>query len=237
MTQCTSTVTEGNKRMLREILGRRRKDRRALLEAAATCASWGWRVVPGIGPAPRSDTCRCGEQACSVPGAHPVDPPLLAATTDGRMVRWWWSRTPDAPLVLATGKQVAALSVPPRAGRCALERFAKLGVRVGPVISTPARFAFLVEPYELPELAELLDEHGLHRHGVVPPTLRFHGDGGFLPLPPSRTTGTATWVVPPAGADGGPVPGDGPWLPHVANLVRVLVDTCWSTATAPGPAR
>ncbi|NUU23011.1 MAG: hypothetical protein HOV68_16100, partial [Streptomycetaceae bacterium] len=53
------------------------------------------------------------------------------------------------------------------------------------------------------------------------------GDDGYLALPPSRMPGgPLRWAVPPAGSA---VPGaPAPWLPHVSDLVRVLVDTCHS---------
>ncbi|HBF86009.1 MAG TPA: DNA primase, partial [Streptomyces sp.] len=101
---------------MREILGRRRRRRlrrtarSARLDAALTCATvWRWPLLPGVGLATtgtrgeRGRGCACPDPECVVPGAHPFDPGLLAATTDARMVRWWWTNRPTAPLVLATG--------------------------------------------------------------------------------------------------------------------------------------
>lgn len=211
--------------MLREILGRRRRERTALMSAVLTCARWRWPVVPGVGYDRWSGVCRCGATDCRVPGAHPGEPPLLAATCDERMARWWWEQTPDASVILATGGRVAALSVPSEAGARSLDQLARLGVRTGPVVAAPGRYAFLVEPYELGELGELLDRYGLDRYGTVPSTLRFHGGGGYLALPPSRVQGgVLRWARPPA-PSGDPTAG-GPWLPAVADLVRTLVDTC-----------
>ncbi|WP_345674032.1 bifunctional DNA primase/polymerase [Yinghuangia aomiensis] len=232
--------------MLREILGKRRRERSALLSAATACARWGWPVVPGIGIAAWAGTCGCGQDDCPLPGAHPdtppppdpdtpvlphtagsARPPLMAASADERMVRWWWSRFPDAPVVVATGVRVAALSVPAEAGVRALRQLDTLGVRTGPVTVAPGRYGFLVRPYALDELADLLDRYGLNRYGSVPFTLRCHGPGGFLALPPSRVPGgPLRWAVAPR-------PGDlsgasAPWLPHVSDLVRTLVDTCHS---------
>ncbi|TFV32495.1 hypothetical protein E4K10_21085 [Streptomyces sp. T1317-0309] len=50
----------------------------------------------------------------------PFDPGLLAATTDERMVRWWWGNRPSAPIVLATGGRApCAVSLPrPRGLAC-----------------------------------------------------------------------------------------------------------------------
>lgn len=242
--------------MLREILGKRRRERSALLSAAVASARWEWPVLPGVGLDRWGSTCACGRDDCALPGAHPeppasalpldpvagaspgrspagrtpeaeVRPPLLAASADERMVRWWWSRFPAAPLILATGRRVAALSVPEEAGVRALGQLRTLGVRTGPVVAAPGRYAFLVAPYTLDELGDLLDRYGLDRYGTVPFTLRCHGDDGYLALPPSRVPGgPLRWAVEPSGSA---VPGaPAPWLPHVADLVRTLVDTCHS---------
>ncbi|MFC4034074.1 bifunctional DNA primase/polymerase [Streptomyces polygonati] len=215
---------------MREILGRRRKvslqrkGRTALLNAVLTYAEqWKWRVVPGVGYDRRGNwragdeqTCACPRPNCPVPGAHPLDPGLLAATHDPRMVRWWWTSRPEAPVVLATGDQVSAASVPAAAGELALAAIEKLGVRLGPVIATPTRYVFLVAPYSLAELGELLDSQDW-----VPTSLRYHGDGGYVPLPAvvGAGTGQPRWVREPvAGPDE-----SSPWLPGIASLVDALV--------------
>ncbi|MEV4440239.1 bifunctional DNA primase/polymerase, partial [Streptomyces sp. NPDC049577] len=143
---------------MREILGRRRKlslrraGRSAVLTAALTCATeWRWPVVPGVGLRPgtgRVRGCGCFDPGCAAPGAHPFDPGLLAATTDARMVRWWWTVRPEAPVVLATGGRApSAVSLPAVAGARALAAFDRAGVRLGPVVATPTRWALLVAPY------------------------------------------------------------------------------------------
>jgi hypothetical protein len=222
--------------LMREILGRRRKlsGRRkagtALRDAALTyAAQWEWRVVPGVGldgrGARRSSgvqqstggrACACGRPNCPVPGAHPLEPGLLAATRDPRMVHWWWTRRPDAPVVLATGDGVSAASLPASAGEQALAAVEHFGFRVGPVVATPTRYVFLVAPYSLSELGELLDSQDW-----VPTSLRYHGDGGYVPLPPCGTDlgDGLRWVRPPvAGADERT-----PWLPRIETLVDALV--------------
>ncbi|SDM99252.1 bifunctional DNA primase/polymerase [Actinacidiphila guanduensis] len=213
---------------MREILGRRRKislrrrGRTASLDAALVYAGrWQWRVVPGVGldrPVRRTagaPGCGCGRPACAVPGAHPLDPGLLAATRDPRMVRWWFTSRPDAPVVLATGDRVSAASLPAVAGARALEVMERLGCRLGPVLATPTRYVFLVAPYSLPELGELLDTQDW-----VPTSLRYHGDGGYVALPSAtETPGPVHWVrcpVVPAGEDT-------PWLPRIDALVDALV--------------
>ena len=76
---------------MREILGRRRRllSRRGdegpdLIGAALTfAAEWQWPVLPGVAADPQDGSrCACPDPECTVPGAHPFDPGLLAATTD-----------------------------------------------------------------------------------------------------------------------------------------------------------
>lgn len=158
-----------------------------------------------------------------MPGAHPFDPGLLAATTDERMVRWWWANRPDAPVVLATGGRApCAVSLPAVAGARALAALEHFGVHTGPVVATPTRWSLLVSPYDLAELGELL-----HSQDWVPSSLRFHGEGGYLVLPPSEiAAGKVRWERPPGT---GPA---GPWLPTVTTVVDALVAA--STKTPDG---
>ncbi|MFI9239120.1 bifunctional DNA primase/polymerase [Streptomyces sp. NPDC053079] len=238
---------------MREILGRRRKlslrraGRSAVLTAALTYATeWQWPVLPGVGLRPgigRVRECGCPDPDCVVPGAHPFDPGLLAATTDARMVRWWWTNRPEAPVVLATGGRApCAVSLPAVAGARALAAFDRAGVRLGPVVATPTRWSLLVAPYSLEVLGELLNDQDW-----VPGSLRFHGEGGYAVLPPSPTgAGRVRWerAPRPAGAASGrggrAASGrrvDGlarPWLPDVASVVDVLVEQSVRSTGAPG---
>ncbi|WP_129841399.1 bifunctional DNA primase/polymerase [Streptomyces sp. RFCAC02] len=215
---------------MREILGERRTNgdgdghgeerrqddarRRAALRYAT---HWGWPVLPGAGAGP-DGLCDCARTGCPVPGAHPDDPALLAATTDPAMVRWWWTTRPGAPVILATGGRApCALSLPALAGARAVAACERLGVALGPVAATPTRWLLLVEPYGLPELGELLadQEH-------VPSSLRFHSSGGYVPLPPSRIgAGGVWWAREPGAPRGGDRP---PWLPRVGEVLDILVD-------------
>ncbi|MBM9506027.1 bifunctional DNA primase/polymerase [Actinacidiphila acididurans] len=216
---------------MREILGRRRKlslqlprkGRTALLSAALTYAEqWKWRVVPGVGydrrgtwRATGAQPCACPRPNCPVPGVHPLDPGLLAATRDPRMVRWWWTNRPDAPVVLATGDRVSAASLPAAAGAHALTAIEHFGFRLGPVVATPTRYIFLVAPYSLAELGELLDSQEW-----VPTSLRYHGDGGYVALPPSSgNSGQLRWVREPVVEPGE----SAPWLPQISTLVDAMV--------------
>lgn len=243
---------------MREILGRRRMNRSSLRNAALHCATcWGWPVLPGATLNADSDTtarlskqpltavCSCPDRECVVPGAHPFDPALLAASTDARMVRWWWTNRPTAPVILATGGRApSALSLPAIAGARALAELDRRGERVGPVVATPTRFTLLVAPYALAELGEKL-----YAHDWVPSSLRFHGEGGYVALPPSHTgAGRVRWEREPVAADEqdavrkpgraaarrarrGGLTREVPWLPRMERVLDVLVE---ASATAPG---
>ncbi|MFD3720979.1 bifunctional DNA primase/polymerase [Streptomyces sp. NPDC058674] len=250
---------------MREILGRRLQRLRdrfpslrpapragrspALLDAALTCAAtWQWPVLPGVG---RSGTdgarCACPDPDCVVPGAHPFDPGLLAATTDPRMVTWWWTNRPAAPVLMATGGAApCAVSLPAAAAAQALVRLDAQDLRLGPIVATPTRWSLLVAPYSLERLGELL-----YAKDHVPSSLRFHGEGGYLLLPPSAASsgGQVRWEREPRPqpsrrprhrlrSAGGADPSDAagaPWLPDVEAVVDALVEA--STGAAGGGSR
>ncbi|WP_369218295.1 bifunctional DNA primase/polymerase [Streptomyces flavofungini] len=221
---------------MREILGRRRRllswriGRRSgrsagQLGAALTFATvWRWPVLPGVGLDRRGGArCAYPDPECVVPGAHPLDPGLLAASTDERMVRWWWTNRPAAPVVLATGGRApCAVSLPADAGARALAALDEAGIRLGPVVATESRVFLLVAPYSLEQLGELL-----HAQDHVPGSLRFHGEGGYLALPPSGTgQGTVHW-------ERAPLPGSAaPWVPDVEAVVDAVVDALTRTGVS-----
>lgn len=207
----------------------------ALLDGALTCATlWQWPVLPGVGRSVADDArCACPDPDCVVPGAHPFDPGLLAATTDPRMVAWWWTNRPAAPVLLATGGSApCAVSLPAAAAARALVRLDALGLRLGPVVATPTRWSLLVAPYSLERLGELL-----YAKDHVPSSLRFHGEGGYLLLPPSAasTGGQVRWERAPRGRSGArrSPAADAPpvWLPDVEAVVDALVA---ASSGAPG---
>ncbi|RFU86858.1 DNA primase [Streptomyces triticagri] len=228
---------------MREILGRRRRllskrngGRPDQIGAALGFATgWRWPVLPGVGGAESGSTgCACPDPECPVPAAHPFDPGLLAATTDERMVRWWWTNRPTAPIVLATGAPgPCAVSLPAESAAGALAQLERGAVRLGPVVAAPDRWTFLVAPYSMARLGELL-----YAKDWVPGSLRFHSEGGYVVLPPSRTaTGEVRWERGPgtdAGARGAGAPpaGEAPWLPQVESLVDVLVETLTRTGVS-----
>ncbi|MEU4083531.1 bifunctional DNA primase/polymerase [Streptomyces aureus] len=217
---------------MREILGRRRRllSRRAdgraeMLGAALTFAdAWRWPVLPGVAADPQGRArCGCPDPECSVPGAHPFDPGLLAATTDERMVRWWWTNRPSAPIVLATGGGApCAVSLPAVAAAGALDALDRTGMRLGPVVASPSRWAILVAPYSMEQLGELL-----YAKDFVPGSLRFHGTGGYIALPPSETgEGQIRW-------ERAPLPGSAaPWVPDVEAVVDAVVEALTRTGVS-----
>lgn len=217
-------------RHLQHLLRRRRgRKSAALLNAALTCATaWQWPVLPGVGLRPGGGArgCACPDPDCAVPGAHPFDPGLLAATTDARMVRWWWENRPTAPIVLATGGNApCAVSLPAAVAADAVAALDRMDVRLGPVIASPTRWSILVAPYSLEQLGELLNDQDW-----VPSSVRFHGEGGYLVLPPSPTaTDRVRW-------EREPLPGSAsPWLPSVEAVVDALVEA--STSAPDGGSR
>ncbi|MEU2773353.1 bifunctional DNA primase/polymerase [Streptomyces sp. NPDC007162] len=220
---------------MREILKRRRRllSKRndkgpEFLGAALTFATeWQWPVLPGVAPDPQGRArCGCPDPECTVPGAHPFDPGLLAATTDERMVRWWWGNRPTAPIVLATGASggnaPCAVSLPALAASRALTLLDRRGLRLGPVVAAPTRWALLVKPYSMEQLGELL-----YAKDFVPGSLRFHGEGGYLALPPSETgQGAIRW-------ERAPLPGSAnPWVPDVEAVVDAVVDALTRTGVS-----
>ncbi|WP_413253134.1 bifunctional DNA primase/polymerase [Streptomyces goshikiensis] len=196
-----------------------------LLDAALTCATaWQWPVLPGVGRSGAdSARCACPDPDCVVPGAHPFDPGLLAASTDARMVAWWWARRPSAPVLLATGGSApCAVSLPAVAAARAVVRLDAQGMRLGPIVASPTRWSLLVAPYSLERLGELL-----YSKDHVPSSLRFHGEGGYLLLPPSAASGGGQvhWEREPVAGS------DGLWLPEVEDVVHALVE---ASSGAPG---
>ncbi|EPH41958.1 bifunctional DNA primase/polymerase [Streptomyces aurantiacus] len=239
------------RRLLSWRIGRKSGQSPALLGAALTFATaWHWPVLPGVGiegqakqvrqarqakqggqvrqgldalAGRRAARCACPDPECAFPGAHPLDPGLLAATTDGRMVRWWWTNRPGAPVLLATGGRApCAVSLPAMAGARALSALDEAGIRLGPVIATPARVFILVAPYSMEQLGALL-----YAKDWVPGSLRFHGEGGYVALPPSETgQGQVRW-------ERAPLPGSAaPWVPDVQAVVDAVVDALTRTGVS-----
>ena len=99
-------------------------------------------------------------------------------------------------------------------------------MRLGPVVATPTRWSLLVAPYTLEQLGELL-----YAKDWVPSSLRFHGEGGYLALPPSET-GAGPGAL---GARRRCPARRAPWLPDVEAVVDALVEA--STSAPDGGSR
>ena len=86
-------------------------------------------------------------------------------------------------------------------------------MRLGPVVAARTRWSILVAPYSMEQLGELL-----YAQDCVPGSLRFHGEGGYLALPPSETgRGRVRW-------ERAPLPGSAaPWVPDVEAVVDAVV--------------
>jgi hypothetical protein len=137
------------------------------------------------------------------------------------MIRSWWTRRPDAPVLIATGGGCCALAVSASAGRRALRLLSLVEAPSGPVCASADQFFFLVAPYQYEELGDLL-----YRHDCGPGDIRCHGPGGYLLAPPSRTPdGPIYWARRP-------VPGEP--LPVVGDIVAILAHACHGTGTATG---
>lgn len=164
-----------------------------------------WDIAPGHRPRRRwtwsgvtATGCSCGRPDCTSAGAHPIDPYWWArATDDPTTVEWWWSRYPDASIVLPTGRSFDVIDVPEAAGRRALDRLERLGVPLGPVAATRnGRYLFFVVPgarEEIPALLEWQDWPDIDLG------LRCHGEGDYViaPMLEQLPRANVWWVRPP----------------------------------------
>ncbi|NWF28928.1 bifunctional DNA primase/polymerase [Streptomyces sp. PKU-EA00015] len=157
---------------------------------------WGWSVIPGARAA--AGRCSCGDPACAAPGAHPLDfalevPP--GATLDEAAKAW--SQVPGAALMLPVGRTFDVLDVAAPAGRRAMVRMERMGLRLGPVSQTPdGRCQFLVAPGAAAGLPHLLYRMGWDDAGL---DLRCLGPGDHITAPPSDRggLGPVRWLRAP----------------------------------------
>ncbi|MFI6934541.1 bifunctional DNA primase/polymerase [Streptomyces sp. NPDC050287] len=158
---------------------------------------WGWDVVPGARAA--AGACSCGRADCAAPGAHPFGfaSRVPAGATLDEVTRAW-AEFPGAAVMLPVGRAFDVIEVAESAGRRALIRLERMGLPLGPVISTPeGRAHFFVTPGGAAELPDLL-----YRMGWDDPTsldLRGLGPGTHITAPPSDRggRGPARWLRPP----------------------------------------
>ncbi|GGM90493.1 bifunctional DNA primase/polymerase [Dactylosporangium sucinum] len=161
-------------------------ERFKLRRAAAEYAAHGWPVRPGsflVGRRARARRFHCGEPGCRTVACHPT---RLPPTTAADVVAGYW-RVHPYTVLLPTGRAFDILEVPAALGRAALLGDGFVAAR-GPVAVTPGdRWMFLVLPGHgvLPELSQ--------QPGVV-----LHGQGSWVPAPPSpQFGGRVRWELPP----------------------------------------
>src|SRR3954471_25085869 len=113
--------------------------------AAQEYAALGWPCCPGAhSTTGGTRACSCDRIGCPSPGAHPSSQVWkLQATVDAGRVAQWWEATPEANIILPTGRIFDVFDVPASAGRLALARMEREGVPAGPVAAVGAeRYLF-----------------------------------------------------------------------------------------------
>jgi len=204
----------------------RRKRRHAndsMLDAALRYAELGWPVARGAAPG-EDRACDCDRMGCPDPAAHPVTMAWgVEASTDAATIRRWWTATPQANVILPTGRVFDVFDVPREAGVMALARMGRSGVPAGPVaVVDSARYLFFVATRSPVDEDEWWSCH----LDCVPedveemPGLRWHCRDSFVLGAPSLLPSgdRATWIRTPRDA-GGPAP-----LPDPIAVLGILAD-------------
>lgn len=180
----------------------------------------GWAVVPGARVARGGGPCSCGDADCTAPGAHPLpfadEIPAGAAPAGAAEA---WARVPGAAVLLPTGRSFDVIEVAEAPGRRALVRLERMGLRLGPVLLTPAgRAQFFVAPGAAAELPHLLYRMGWDDAEL---DLRCMGPGDHVTAPPSDLggLGPVRWLREPF-ADGAVQP------PEARLLLGTLAFVC-----------
>jgi Bifunctional DNA primase/polymerase, N-terminal len=217
---------------------RRRAGERTAL-AAQRYAALGWPVCPGAYPPPRGQrsagaqrgvqrggmqrACSCDRVGCPAPGAHPLSPTWQRqATTDPAEVTAAWQATPEANVILVTGRVFDVLDVPAPVGTAALARMEAAGIRPGPVAISPGnRALFFVTTRGVPfDEDEWWSCHLDSEPEILADVsgLAWHCRDSYVVAPPSRFDDgqTARWVRDPAASP----------LPDGVRLLEVLADVC-----------
>jgi hypothetical protein len=184
---------------LRGVRPSRRRTHTALCGTVAEyTARCGWAVVPGARAARGGGACSCGREGCPRPGAHPLDPEAELPPGAGLdLAERLWERMPGASVLLPAGRAFDVIEVAEEPGRRALDRLERMGLRVGPVLLTPAgRAQFFVAPGAAAELPQLLYRMGWDDARL---DLRCLGPGDHVTAPPSDVAGLgpARWLREP----------------------------------------
>jgi len=183
--------------------GRQGARRRTRASACTTVAEYtglcGWAVTPGARAARGGGECSCGDALCLVPGAHPLAfaEEIPAGATLERVAAAL-DRVPGAAVLLPAGRTFDVIDVAEQSGVRALARLERMGLRLGPVIATPAgRAQFFVAPGAAAELPHLLYRMGWDDADL---DLRCLGPGDHITAPPSDLggLGAVRWLRPPA---------------------------------------
>lgn len=208
---------------------RRRRTLGRTGDAAIRYAAMGWPVCPGayapgqVRSAELQRACSCDRIGCPSPGAHPLSPAWQnLATTDAERISSWWIASPEANVILPTGRVFDVLDVPASVGMTALARMERNGLRPGPVaVSNGSRAYFFVRTRGAPadenewwschldcEPEEIADVTGLS----------WHCRDSYVLAPPSRTTSgvTVKWIRDPEGRE----------LPDGVPVLEMLADAC-----------
>lgn len=217
--------------MVQSVLrGRRRRAGERTAVAALRYAALGWPVCTGAYPPPRGHrsggaqrACSCDRIGCPAPAAHPISPAWqLQASSDAAEVSAAWQATPEANVILVTGRVFDVLDVPAPVGTAALACMEQAGIRPGPVAISPGdRALFFVTTRGAPANEdEWWSCHLDCEPEIVADVagLRWHCRDSYVLAPPSRTGDgqAARWVRDPAASA----------LPDGVRLLEVLADVC-----------
>lgn len=193
----------------------------------------GWPVCAGAFVPGRpqrsaeSRSCSCDRIGCPSPGAHPLSPAWqLLASTDPELVARWWLATPEANVLLVTGRVFDVLDVPAEVGITALSRLEPSDPRSGPVaIGAGSRAHFFVRTRGAP--ADENEWWSCHLdcepEEVAEVTgLRWHCRDSYVLAPPSRHQSSVTgrWLRDPADYA----------LPDGVRVLEMLADACEETS-------
>lgn len=179
--------------------------------AARDYAALGWDVASGVSaPAGGDRACSCDRMGCPDPGAHPGSAAwAILATTDTDVLTRWWTRTPDANVILPTGRVFDVFDVPMNTGVVAYAAMLRSGAPMGPVANVgDERYLFFVATRGAPD-----DENewwSCHLDCSPEtiadnPGMRWHCRDSYVVAPPSVLPygREVTWVRPP---DNSPLP-------------------------------
>ncbi|MFI0352415.1 bifunctional DNA primase/polymerase [Actinomadura sp. 9N407] len=203
---------------------RQRAARDRMAAAARSYAELGWPCVPGAHPPAGGDrACSCDRLGCPDPAAHPVSGAwALHASVDPELLDRWWTKWPDANVILPTGSVFDVFDVPAAAGQAALARLDREGLPIGPVASVGGeRYLFFVATRGAP-----VDEDewwSCHldcspEKVVETPGMRWHCRDSYVLAPPSVLPNgrEVAWIRSPEGRS----------LPDPLHLLEVLSDSC-----------